>query len=171
MPPYLTTANQSIPFGNFVGGHFELNFRVDMRNSRTSYRVYRSETTAITPTRSFLGKMSFQKGVKLEKPVWVLHHGFHQKSAFFEGGSGGVFYYDIPWNTSSKNKWRFLFGVLGGLPGFGLVKKQWHQPDSNLHNWWLPRKKFENAKESIFVECEWFEVTFYQCFAKLQSLS
>jgi hypothetical protein len=47
--------------------------------------------------------------------------------------------------------WRFLIGVLGDLPRFGLLKKQRHQRDSNLHNWMVHKRKFEIPKEPIFV--------------------
>jgi hypothetical protein len=50
-----------------------------------------------------------------------------------------------------QDTWRFLFVVLGGLPRFGLLKKQRHQRDANLHNWMIHKRKFEIPKEPIFV--------------------
>jgi hypothetical protein len=52
---------------------------------------------------------------------------------------------------NAGEKWRFLFGVLGGLPGFGLVKKQWLQRDSNLPTDGSQKESFEMPKKPIFV--------------------
>jgi hypothetical protein len=51
----------------------------------------------------------------------------------------------------AENRWRFLFVVLGGLPEFGLVKKQWLQRDSNLPTDGSQKESYEMPKKPIFV--------------------
>jgi hypothetical protein len=54
-------------------------------------------------------------------------------------------------HCTASHKWRCLFGVLGGLPGFGLVTKQCAQRDPNLPIDGSQKESFEMPKKPIFV--------------------